>query len=153
MQGVYMLHFDREIKGYSKYQLYGDKRHYIGCSTDIDHRVKQHLAGEGSKMTQHALSQGIEMRLAAIYPVGLVRTEQALTRAGASKLCPICVREQFKEPSKPKPAKGLTVRRLKQSSTCVLCFKRLRAGTAVVITGVGPECYHHQYEGMTEITA
>lgn len=139
MQGVYLLHFDQPVN-FSKTRRYGDERHYLGCSVNIKSRVAQHFSGEGSLMTKEALSQGIVMTLAAIYPIGLVNEEQILTRIGAKKFCPICAIEAA-PPKNINKLPGVKMFRLKNNRKCEDCNRVIRAGTTAGVFEGKLLCY------------
>lgn len=97
VQGVYILHFSRPIDRnvYRHYRRYGDRLHYVGQSKDIIKRLAAHRSGEGSLVTKAVVERGITLSLSSIFPIGLVKEEQVITRIGATKLCSICQIEKL----------------------------------------------------------
>ena len=85
---TYILHFDKEVDC-EESLLYGDLKHYVGRSTQVEMRILEHVTGYGSIVTRKAFSQGIRMRL--IY-LCVGDSEKELTdniKAGLFN-CPIC---------------------------------------------------------------
>jgi predicted GIY-YIG superfamily endonuclease len=84
---VYLLHFSEPIK---------HARHYLGYTrVSVYDRLIEHNAGRGARLTQVAVSMGIELHLARIWPGADRKFERRLkNRNNAPKLCPICRGEQ-----------------------------------------------------------
>lgn len=85
--GTYMFHFSKPIQ-YKNAHDYGDSEHYIGFSLNVENRVKTHLSGKGSVMTQAALAQGASLHLSYVFPD--VNCEKALTYSNFRKFCCYC---------------------------------------------------------------
>jgi len=78
---VYLLHFDRP---------YEHAGHYTGWTADLDHRLDEHAAGRGARLTAVVRAAGITWTLARTWP-GTRDRERALKRqGGAARRCPIC---------------------------------------------------------------
>lgn len=83
---VYILHFDRRINPNHPCQ------HYIGCTIDLDNRIRQHRSGSGSRLCQVAKERGIGFRLAEVLK-GDRKLERLLKRQrNAPRYCPLCQR-------------------------------------------------------------
>lgn len=150
LQGVYILHYSRSIDRniYPKYKRYGGRKHYVGQSKDIVKRVQQHKSGEGAEITQACLAHGIELALTSVFPVGLLKEEQIITRIGAEKFCSVCQMEKL----------GTTVLidnkyatiTAKYNLTCSMCGKAIRKGS---LAGVHKENsnFVHYFHIRTEV--
>lgn len=143
MQGVYLLHFDKPLK-FAKADLYGDERHYIGCSRDIEKRVGEHLAGTGALMTKAAVSSGVTMTLAGLFPVRkdnrLVEAEQMLTRIGAKQFCFICQAAEYVAEHTMAKSPVVTT---KQEHRCWKCGRTIKPGTKAGVMDGTIVCYWH----------
>ena len=89
---IYLLCFSAPLGDPSRAHM--SARHYLGWATEEDwrDRIAAHLAGRGAAITRAAVAQGIELRIARLWP-GEDRTrERRLKRAGhfADRLCPEC---------------------------------------------------------------
>lgn len=60
--GLYLLHFDSDID-YRNSSQYGDSRHYVGISSNIPQRLRNHRLGTGSKMTKIAVDRGVSFEV------------------------------------------------------------------------------------------
>jgi hypothetical protein len=93
---VYTLHLDPPL---------AHARHYTGfkkaveCQEkDVEHRLEEHEAGRGARLTQVQLERGGTWRLASVEP-GTRDRETQLKERGATRRCPICKTEvQVREP-------------------------------------------------------
>ena len=91
--GVYLLHFERVVKGGHM----AGARHYIGFTSDIERRLQQHASGEGSQFTKVAFRQGIGFQMGNFWPGADEGFETKLKgRNEASRICTLC-------PKKPRP--------------------------------------------------
>lgn len=79
----YLIHFDRPVGG-SKAQ------HYLGFSTDLQRRIAQHRASEGSAITARANALGIGWRVVRVWRDADLDAEQALKAMLPKNLCPYC---------------------------------------------------------------
>lgn len=78
----YLLHFSRPL---------AHARHYAGFSeADVEERVAQHVAGRGARITQVAVSRGIELHLVRIWPKGSRKLERKLKDGSLTDHCPLC---------------------------------------------------------------
>jgi predicted GIY-YIG superfamily endonuclease len=81
---VYLLHFNPSFK---------HAAHYVGwCQDDQpDRRLKEHLAGRGSRLVKAAVAAGCEIEVAHFFP-GASRTfeRRVKNRGSAKKWCPVC---------------------------------------------------------------
>jgi hypothetical protein len=81
---VYLLHFERPYAGPS--------RHYLGWTTDLENRLRQHREGTGSVATRRAFEQGIVFELVRTW-LGDRGLERGLKAQGAqTNACPKCGR-------------------------------------------------------------
>jgi hypothetical protein len=86
---VYLLHLEPGLP------ITGNRvaRHYLGWTqTDVDERVRQHLAGHGSPLVRAALAAGADVTLQRTW-VGVDRhfERRLKNRHEAPRLCPRCV--------------------------------------------------------------
>ncbi len=80
---VYLLHFSRP---------YQHASHYVGFTTDLERRLKQHRRGTTSPLVRCAVAEGIEIFLARTWENATVGFETWLHSGGHKRLaCPICV--------------------------------------------------------------
>jgi len=83
---IYLLHFSRPINPSRPTQ------HYIGWTTDLDSRMREHWRGQGSRLCQVARQRGITFTLAEVW-IGDRSFERKLKDyKNAPRLCPICNR-------------------------------------------------------------
>jgi hypothetical protein len=87
---VYTLHLDPPL---------AHARHYTGfkkaveCQEkDVEHRLAEHEAGRGARLTQVQLERGGTWRLASVEP-GTRDRETQLKERGATRRCEICKAE------------------------------------------------------------
>jgi predicted GIY-YIG superfamily endonuclease len=79
---VYLLHFSRP---------YQHASHYVGFTTDLARRLRQHRKGSTSPLVRCAVAEGIEIFLARTWKEVTVRFEKWLHSGGHKRLiCPIC---------------------------------------------------------------
>ena len=96
-KGVYLLHFNQPVK-YDKANQYGDSRHYVGKSENIENRVYQHVSADGSEMTKAAAVQGIGFLLAATYPGDASDKKERYVQKNVSTLCIYCLMSEDETP-------------------------------------------------------
>jgi predicted GIY-YIG superfamily endonuclease len=82
---VYLLHFDQRL---------GRSRHYLGYTTTLERRLKDHRLGRGGKTTARFRAAGIGFELAAQWP-GSPDDEQRLKAKNLALLCPVCREEKM----------------------------------------------------------
>lgn len=79
---VYLLHFSRP---------YRHAGHYVGFTTDLERRLREHRRGSSSPLVRCAVAEGIEIFLARTWREVTVGFETWLHRGGHKHLvCPIC---------------------------------------------------------------
>jgi predicted GIY-YIG superfamily endonuclease len=81
---VYLLHFSRP---------YYHARHYIGFSTNLESRLRDHLGGRGSPLVAAAVKSGIEIFVARTWDNASTTFERRLHRRKhdyTKRSCPIC---------------------------------------------------------------
>ena len=84
---VYILHFDRP---------YHHARHYLGFTTNLRRRVRQHRTADSSyhRLVQAVVAAGIGFTVARVWEDGDRDLERRLKRwKNTPDLCPVC-REQ-----------------------------------------------------------
>ena len=77
---VYLLHFDQRL---------GRRRHYLGYTTTLERRLKDHRLGRGGKTTALFRKAGIGFELAAQW-AGSPEDERRFKAKNLASLCPIC---------------------------------------------------------------
>ena len=78
---IYLLHFERKLH---------HAQHYLGFSDDVAARIEAHTNGQGSKLVEAFLGEGIGFVLARVWD-GDRNMERRLHKYKASpRLCPIC---------------------------------------------------------------
>jgi predicted GIY-YIG superfamily endonuclease len=81
MTCCYLLHFSRPYK---------HAKHYLGVAKDLFTRVQQHKAGQGARLTQVAVENGIDLYLVRTWN-GDRKLERRLKRQhNGPRLCPLC---------------------------------------------------------------
>lgn len=79
---VYLVHLSRALHG---------ARHYLGFSTNVAKRLKEHAAGRGTPLLGAATKAGISWRLVRTWRKRDGYFEQELKRNHELKtLCPVC---------------------------------------------------------------
>lgn len=81
---VYLLHFDRPISHRHTAQ------HYLGWTTDLETRLKQHRQGTGARLCEVAKERRINFRLARTWEGDRQRERDLKLQKNGRKLCPIC---------------------------------------------------------------
>jgi predicted GIY-YIG superfamily endonuclease len=81
---VYLLHFSRPICPSRP------TRHYIGWTTDLDERIREHRRGKGARLCQVARERGIGFRVAEVWLGDRQLERQLKNLKNSPKLCPIC---------------------------------------------------------------
>jgi len=87
---VYTLHLDPPLRHAKHYT--GWRKQVEGQEADVGHRLAEHAAGQGARLTQVQLARGGSWRLAAVEP-GTRDRETQLKERGASRRCQICKNE------------------------------------------------------------
>lgn len=87
---VYLLHFSRPIGNPANPRA--QARHYIGWTPDnnLDNRLADHRAGNGSHVTRAAVLAGVEIVLARTWPGSRTTERHPKNRKESNRLCPIC---------------------------------------------------------------
>ena len=78
---IYLLHFARP---------YRHAKHYTGWTTDLDHRLLDHVNGHGARLLAVISQAGIGWTLARTWSGTRTRERQLKKQGGASRRCPIC---------------------------------------------------------------
>lgn len=84
---VYLLHFSSPIcPGRHTCQ------HYVGFAKDLPHRIQQHRAGSGARLTEVAAERGITFTVARVWRGNRTLERAIKNRKNAPHLCPICAK-------------------------------------------------------------
>jgi predicted GIY-YIG superfamily endonuclease len=78
---IYLLHFERPYK---------PARHYIGWADDLDSRLACHAAGNGARLLQVLIAEGIGWQLARTWPGDRSRERRIKNMGGGARRCPLC---------------------------------------------------------------
>ena len=78
---VYLLHFS---------EPFGHARHYIGWAEDLQRRLAQHRAGQGSNLCRHASMAGVTFTLAATWPGTRSDERRRHRNHHGARDCPVC---------------------------------------------------------------
>ena len=79
---VYLLHFEPPYK---------HARHYVGWSVhEAEHRLKTHLAGQGSPLVKAAVAAGCKIILARTWKGTRAWERKVKDTKNVPHLCPIC---------------------------------------------------------------
>ncbi len=104
---VYLLHFSRP---------YYHARHYIGFSTRLEARIREHRRGQGSPLVAAVVESGLEIFIARRWERVTRAFERRLhlarrSRRGAQYGCPICLGPRVYRRWQPRrdPATGIGV--------------------------------------------
>lgn len=93
---VYLLHFDEPV--------YGNSRHYIGFTTNLEQRLAMHRSGRGARITSIARKKGIAWHLAHVWEDGDKNFERKLKKsAAAKKFCDICTPKKVEAGAEAEP--------------------------------------------------
>ena len=85
MGTIYLLHFEKRL---------GRRRHYLGYTTNLEQRLKDHRLGRGGKTTARFRAAGIGFELAAQW-AGSPDDERRLKTKNVASICPICRGEKM----------------------------------------------------------
>ena len=97
---VYTLHLDPPL-GHAKHYT-GWRKQAEGQEADVEHRLAEHEAGQGARLTQVQLARGGSWRLASVEP-GIRDRETQLKERGAARRCDICKAEAQAAGAEPRP--------------------------------------------------
>jgi predicted GIY-YIG superfamily endonuclease len=78
---VYLLHFSRPYK---------HARHYVGFTTDLPRRLRQHRGGHGPPLIRHAVEDGVRLILARTWEMATVGFERRMHTRAKTEWCPVC---------------------------------------------------------------
>lgn len=85
---IYLLHFNR---------AYHHAQHYIGWTTDLDERLKQHFSGAGARLLSVVTAAGISCEVVRTW-MGSRSVERRLkNQKNARRLCPVCAKRSGRE--------------------------------------------------------
>lgn len=95
----YLFHFSRPLGNLSNPRA--QAQHYTGWAADPDgdgtelaHRIAEHLAGQGARITRAAVAQGIELTIVATWRAPLAFEKTLKRRKDGPNICPVCCRER-----------------------------------------------------------
>lgn len=87
---VYLLHFS---------EPYEHARHYIGFTTDLAKRLKQHQRGwSGVKLTEAAAAAGVQFQVVRTWAGDRNLERRLKKRRSAFRFCPVCAAEHGRQP-------------------------------------------------------
>ncbi len=84
---IYLVHFSGRTKQ--------NRQHYLGFSSNLERRYKQHRFGSGAKETKKAIAEGLKLTVAQTWQ-GTPTLERRLKewsregKKGFSGICPLC---------------------------------------------------------------
>lgn len=81
---VYLLHFHQPISPNHTTQ------HYLGFTTDLEERITDHAAGNGSRLCAVARERGIGFALVNCWEGDRTLERQLKRRKNAPRYCPYC---------------------------------------------------------------
>jgi len=83
---VYLLHFSKPIC------LSRPTQHYIGWTTDLDRRIREHRQGKGSRLCQVAKERELTFTLAEVWRGDRQLERQLKNLKNSPRLCRLCNR-------------------------------------------------------------
>lgn len=87
---VYLLHFHEPMH---------HAKHYVGITSEIVRRMKEHSSGQGSAITKAFAEKGIGFDLICVWEVENSQAERAVKRVkNARAMCPKCTNEKPRNP-------------------------------------------------------
>ena len=92
---VYLIHFSRKLGHAQHYAGFADaKKRKMAPLDAINARLDEHQRGQGARICQVAVEQGIELILVKTWPKEGRKFERRLKKSGSLRpVCPLC-REQ-----------------------------------------------------------
>ncbi len=103
----YLLHFSAPLGNLKNVRA--QAQHYIGFAADdgsgvgLEHRIAEHLAGDGARITKAALANGIAVELVAAWHAPLSFEKRLKARKEAPRLCPVCCRAKGRKVKRADP--------------------------------------------------
>lgn len=85
---VYLLHLHQRLGNLSNARA--QAQHYIGWCQNIDERLAQHRAGQGSKLLATAVARGITFEVAATWSAPVAFEKYLKRRKESPRLCITC---------------------------------------------------------------
>ena len=82
---IYLLHFDRRYK---------HAGHYIGWTTNLPARLRDHTAGHAGRLIAVCIAEGIGFTLARTWQGPRAEERRIKKMGGASRSCPICAAQR-----------------------------------------------------------
>lgn len=102
----YLFHFSRPLGNLSNPRA--QAQHYTGWAADpdgdgaeLEHRIAEHLAGQGARITRAAVAQGIELTIVATWRAPLAFEKTLKRRKDGPNICPVCCRARGRRPKQP----------------------------------------------------
>lgn len=83
---IYLLHFRQPISARHTCQ------HYLGYTTDLDERIRDHRRGKGSRLCAVAREKEISFTVAEVLPGDRHTERQLKAQKNTRRYCPICNR-------------------------------------------------------------
>jgi predicted GIY-YIG superfamily endonuclease len=92
---IYLLHFSGRTKQ--------GRQHYLGFSSDLERRYRQHRYGWGAEETKKAIAEGLKLTVAQTWkgtPLleGRLKEWSRDGRKGFAGICPFCPKEDVLPP-------------------------------------------------------
>lgn len=97
---VYLLHFERPYVSQRSTYYVGEEvrtgsrrkvvQHYIGWADDLEHRLKEHRHGNGSRLMAAVGRVGINWECVRTWKASLNFEKQLKRSKNAARFCPIC---------------------------------------------------------------
>lgn len=84
---VYLIHLDTPL---------AHARHYLGCTEDLERRIKRHRSGRGARLMVAVRAAGITWQLVRTWAGGFDLERKLKSRHQASDYCPLCAKENSK---------------------------------------------------------
>lgn len=85
---VYLLHFSAPVGNLANPRAQAS--HYLGWAMNLERRIRQHRAGQGSYLTQAAVRAGITFEVVATWPGDYILEKRLKALKATPRLCPIC---------------------------------------------------------------
>lgn len=85
---IYLIHFDRPIGNLSNPK--GQAQHYIGWSSELPSRIKEHAKGHGAAIMAFVVQQGIPWWVMRTWRGTRYLERKLKNKRKARQLCPFC---------------------------------------------------------------
>lgn len=85
---IYLLHF---------LSPYKHAQHYLGWTTDLDERLRQHFTGTGARLLQVVTAAGISCEVTRTWTGTRTLERQLKNQKNSRRLCPLCTQRSGRE--------------------------------------------------------